>query len=218
MHAGHVSQFLCLPLVYCALLVECFTTPPTNITVISSQRPEIEITWEFEAPANSERWSVLYRVTVSDGTSDVIAVSSSNETTATLPNLNVLTSYTLYVTAFTETGCVTGPISVDITVMESECRECCVVFACILVWCFSVIGATVVLLFLLLYWSGGRYVGVGIFCCFFLSVILKFLLLFVVVIDATNNVCCYLLMLFLLLFVAFIGVAFIGVVKVPLLL
>ena len=89
--------------------------------VITSQRPEIDITWE--APINSERWSVLYRVTVNDGTGDVIAVNGSNETTATLPNLNVLTSYTLYVTAFTETGCVTGPTSVDITVMESE--FCC---------------------------------------------------------------------------------------------
>ena len=113
-------------LLNCALPVECFTAPPTNITIISSQRPEIEITWE--APANTERRTVLYRVTVSDGTSNLTAVRSIDVTMATLPNLNVLTNYTLYVTAFTETGCVTGPTSVDITVMESEC--CCCYYQC----------------------------------------------------------------------------------------
>ena len=116
-----------LSLVCCALLVECFTTPPTGLTVITSQRPEIEITWE--APANSERWSVLYRVTVSDSRSDVTVVNGSNKTTATIRNLTLFTSYSLYVTAFTETGCETGPDSVGITVMESECRCCfCLLF------------------------------------------------------------------------------------------
>ena len=115
-------------LLYCALPVECFTTPPTNITVISSQRPDIEITWE--APANTERRTVLYRVTVSDGTSNETAVDSTDVTMATIPNLDVLTNYTLYVTAFTATGCVTGPTSVDITVMESEFRCCYHQFCC----------------------------------------------------------------------------------------
>ena len=98
--------------------------------VITSQRPDIEITWE--APANSERWSVLYRVTVSDRTGDVIAVNGSNETTATIQNLTVFASYSLHVTAFTETGCVTGPTSVGITVMESEC--CCYFCLLFLFW------------------------------------------------------------------------------------
>ena len=121
-------------LLYCALPVECFTTPPTNITIISSQRPEIDITWE--APANTERRTILYRVTVSDGTSNVTAVNSIDVTVATLPNLNVLANYTLYVTAFTESGCETGPASVDITVMESECCCCyCCPIVMIVMWC-----------------------------------------------------------------------------------
>ena len=62
---------------------------------------------------------------MNDGTSDVIVVNGSNETTATIQNLILFSSYTLYVTAFTETGCVTGPTSVDIMVMESECCCCC---------------------------------------------------------------------------------------------
>ena len=60
---------------------------------------------------------------MSDGTSNVTEDDSIDVTVAVLPNLDVLTNYTLYVTAFTTTGCETGPDSVDITVMESEC--CC---------------------------------------------------------------------------------------------
>ena len=98
-------------------------TPPTEITVISSQRPKIGITWE--APANSERWSILYRVTVSDGTSNVTQVTDSTVAMTALDNLILQSNYTLYVTAFTTTGCETGPDSVDITVTESECCCCC---------------------------------------------------------------------------------------------
>ena len=89
----------------------------------------------------------------------------------------------------------------------------------------------------MLYWSGGRDVGVGIICCWLLIGVIEIHVPFVVVINVTNILiyyttnmfavpcyqcyqydCCYLLMLLLMLSAAIIGVAFIGVVKVPLLL
>ena len=72
---------------------------------------------------------------MSDGTSNVTEVDSIDVTVATIPNLDVLTNYTLYVTAFTETGCETGPTSVYITVMESECRIIVVLLLLMVMWC-----------------------------------------------------------------------------------
>ena len=49
--------------------LDCFTGQPGSINIISSQRPNVIISWT--APTDSERWSVLYRVTVSNGTINI---------------------------------------------------------------------------------------------------------------------------------------------------
>ena len=99
----------------------CFTGQPGDINIISSQRPNVIISWT--APTDSERWSVLYRVTISNGTSNISGVEGTTMTMVVLPNLTPLTNYTLSVFVYTESGCLSDPTSVNITVMESE--WCC---------------------------------------------------------------------------------------------
>ena len=99
----------------------CFTGQPGSITIVSSQRPNVIISWT--APTDSERWSVLYRVIVSNVTSNISEVEGNTMTMVVLPDLTPLTNYTLSVFAYTESGCLSDPTSVDITVMESE--WCC---------------------------------------------------------------------------------------------
>ena len=51
---------------------------------------------------------------------NMTAVEGSSLTMLTLPNLMPRANYTLHVFAYTESGCLSSPASMDITVLESE--------------------------------------------------------------------------------------------------